>query len=982
MGAGLPGPVTVLTRATDDSANTETPKPGVTLTVAAGDGSLSLFSTTQLPAVQSDGDSGSVEVGVKFRTDLAGYITGIRFFKGSANTGVHTGELWSSTGALLSTATFTNESATGWQAVTFATPVAVAANTTYVASYHTSAGHYADNVGYFVTGSFTQTGGVDHGTLHAPADGVSGPNGVYAYSSSVAFPNQTSNATNYWVDVVFSPSAQNVTPPVVVAQSPLPGATNVATASSLSVTFDQAIQPSTLGFVLTDASNNPVAATFSYSAASDTATLTPAAPLAVSATYHVTVSGAKDSAGVAMTAPVAWSFTTAASTAPVSLSVWSDSTIPAVTADPDASSVELGVKFRSDTAGFISGIRFYKGATNTGGHVGNLWSSTGQLLATVTFGNETASGWQTATFSQPVAIQANTTYVASYHTTAGHYADTPAYFATAGADNGTLHALANGIDGADGVFLYGSGGFPTQSYNATNYWVDVVYTSAAAVTPAVTSVTPAAGASGVGVASPVTVTFNEAVNPATVTSAAIQLLDPTNTPVAATLSYNPATFTVTLTPSAPLANSTAYTVSVLGGGVKDNNGVATAGTFTSSFTTVPVAGAAIDLFPANPTPTTVTTVDPNSVELGVKFRTDVAGTITGVRFYKGPYNTGTHTGSLWSSSGQLLATATFTGETASGWQTVTFSTPVAVQPNTTYVASYHAPVGSYSADGGYFASAGVTDGPLHGLAAGVDGADGVYLYGAGGFPTQSYNSTNYWVDVVFVPGAAVVAPTVTGQTPPPGSANVGVHAAPTATFSTALNAATLTPATVRLLGPGNAVVAAAVAYNATTFTATLTPTSALAAGTAYTVDVVGGAAGVKDASGNALAADVTWTFTTNAPWTQSAASGLGSGTPGVGVTLGAGGVQLASPFDDEFTGTASPPAGRRRPSAAARASRSPRGSSSCGTSRSRRCRRSRTPWWTPGSSSLRTRRSSSASPRATTPPRSSPSRASAACTRS
>ena len=68
--------------------------------------------------------------------------------------------------------------------------------------------------------------------------------------------------------------------------------------------------------------------------------------------------------------------------------------------------------------------------------------------------------------------------------------------------------------------------------------------------------------------------------------------------------------------------------------------------------------------------------DAHSVELGVKFTSEVFGTVTGVRFYKSAANTGTHIGSLWSASGQLLATATFTGETASGWQQVNFSTPV------------------------------------------------------------------------------------------------------------------------------------------------------------------------------------------------------------------------------------------------------------------------------------------------------------------
>src|SRR6185295_14071637 len=77
------------------------------------------------------------------------------------------------------------------------------------------------------------------------------------------------------------------------------------------------------------------------------------------------------------------------------------------------------------------------------------------------------------------------------------------------------------------------------------------------------------------------------------------------------------------------------------------------------------------------------------VELGVKFRSDVNGSITGIRFYKGPADTSVHTGSLWSSTGQLLATGTFTGKTATGWQQLNFSAPVAITANTTYTASYH-----------------------------------------------------------------------------------------------------------------------------------------------------------------------------------------------------------------------------------------------------------------------------------------------------
>jgi hypothetical protein len=154
------------------------------------------------------------------------------------------------------------------------------------------------------------------------------------------------------------------------------------------------------------------------------------------------------------------------------------------------------------------------------------------------------------------------------------------------------------------------------------------------------------------------------------------------------------------------------------------------------------------LFNPSDTPATVTANDPNSVELGVKFQASTNGTITGIRFYKGPQNTGTHVADLWSATGTLLATATFTNETASGWQQVNLANPVVVTAGTTYVVSYHTS-GYYSATSNYFATA-HTNGSLTALASGTSGGDGVYAYGTGSiFPTNSFNASNYWVDVVF-----------------------------------------------------------------------------------------------------------------------------------------------------------------------------------------------------------------------------------------
>ena len=160
------------------------------------------------------------------------------------------------------------------------------------------------------------------------------------------------------------------------------------------------------------------------------------------------------------------------------ISIWPNTATPDVVNQPDGNStpnVELGVRFRADVSGIVTGIRFYKGSLNTGTHIGSLWTSGGTPLASATFTSETASGWQEVRFSSPVAISADTTYVASYHTDAAFYSITDDYF-DASVDNAPLHALQDGLDGANGVFRYSlTPAFPTQTFNSTNYWVDVLF---------------------------------------------------------------------------------------------------------------------------------------------------------------------------------------------------------------------------------------------------------------------------------------------------------------------------------------------------------------------------------------------------------------------------------------------------------------------------------------------------------------------------
>jgi hypothetical protein len=102
-------------------------------------------------------------------------------------------------------------------------------------------------------------------------------------------------------------------------------------------------------------------------------------------------------------------------------------------------------------------------------------------------------------FPSPVAIAANTVYVASYHVTTGHYSADVNYFASSGVDAPPLHALANGESGGNGVYAYGSSSvFPTQTWNSANYWVDVVFSAVPPATLSSIAVAPVSPTIGTG----------------------------------------------------------------------------------------------------------------------------------------------------------------------------------------------------------------------------------------------------------------------------------------------------------------------------------------------------------------------------------------------------------------------------------------------------------------------------------------------------
>ncbi|WP_245428041.1 DUF4082 domain-containing protein [Bradyrhizobium sp. MOS003] len=708
---GAQGTYSLKTRAVDDSLNLQTPGAGTSYTVTPSS-NTTLFSSTDTPAVISNSDSGAVELGVKFVPAVSGKITGIRFYKGPENTGTHIGDLWTTNGTLLASATFSGETASGWQQVDFATPVSVQAGVTYVASYHTNTGHYSSTDFYFI-----DYDGLTKGALTAPGSSL---NGVYAYGSSPIFPSNASSidAANYWVDVVFTDSG--LTSPQAHDDSGFTVSQNGVLNISSSTLLANDTNPSGLAFSLTSV-GGPSNGSVSYNSQNQTVTFTPTAGYAGAASFTYTIT---DTSGQSGSGQVSLKVNY-----PVSAqSLFGTSDAPNVANSGDTSPIEVGVRFTASVSGTITGLRFYKGSLNTGPHIADLWSSTGTLLATATFTNETASGWQQVNFSNPVAITAGTTYVASYHTN-GNYSGTQNYFATS-LGNGQLTAPA----GANGVYSYGSGSaFPTSTFKSSNYWVDVVFNGSSA-----TSVPQANADSGFTVSqngvlniSSSTLLAND-TNPSGLAFSLTSVGGPSN----GSVSYNSQNQTVTFTPTAGYAGAASFTYTIT-----DTSGQSGSGQ-VSLKVNYPVS--AQSLFGTSDAPNVANSGDTSPVEVGVKFTASVNGTITGLRFYKGSLNTGPHIADLWSSTGTLLATATFTNETASGWQQVNFSNPVAITADTTYVASYHTN-GNYSGTQNYFATS-LGNGQLTAPA----GANGVYSYGSGSaFPTSTFKSSNYWVDVVF-----------------------------------------------------------------------------------------------------------------------------------------------------------------------------------------------------------------------------------------
>lgn len=496
--ADAPQTYSILSRAVDDSLNIQKSKNEMLIAVSGG-----LLAETATPA-HAVNESNGVELGLKFTVSEDGLVTGVQYYKSALDTGPHTGTLWSETGIELATVDFVNETASGWQTAKFSTPVTVLAGSTYLASYHSN-GNFSHSFDYFDSP-------IANGALRTDV-GAS----QYAYGSGSIFPTQSYANSNYWVDVEFTPTPvatvslfQEDDTPDFAANDP----NSVELGVEFTVSQDGLIigvqyyksaldlGPHT-GSLWTEGGTLLATVDFQNESSSGWQTAKFSAPVAVQegatylASYHsngyfsdtfdffdtphtdggltALVGASAYAYGTETIFPVNnyansnyWVDVLFKPLSDVDGGLFSSAATPDFVAN-DPRSVELGMKFTGTEDGFITALQYYKSELDNGPHTGSIWNDAGVLLAQVNFANETASGWQTASLSDPLAITAHSSYVASYHSN-GFFSDTFGYFETPHT-SGVLTAPT----GAS-VYAYGNESlFPTESYDNSNYWVDVVF---------------------------------------------------------------------------------------------------------------------------------------------------------------------------------------------------------------------------------------------------------------------------------------------------------------------------------------------------------------------------------------------------------------------------------------------------------------------------------------------------------------------------
>jgi ketosteroid isomerase-like protein len=731
----------------------------------------------------------------------------------------------------------------------------------------------------------------------------------------------------------FAWSFTTAAPPAVVSTIPVKGATAVAVNTVISATFSEVMNPATIDaatFTLTGPGATPVAGTVTYTGT--TTTFTPSTALTTSTLYTATITtGAKDSAGAPMAPNFVWTFTTAPPATVVSTVPSNGATAVAVNTAVSANFSEAMNPATINAATFtltgpgatpVAGTVVYAGTTATFTPTAVLTTST-LYSATITTGARDPGGnalaanfvWtfttappasvvSTAPANGAVAVSANTAVSATFSeamnpatinavtfTLTGpgatpvpgnvtYTGTTATFMPTAALAAGTLYTATITTGAKD------PGGFGL----AANY----VWTFATVPSPTIVSTVPVNGAAAVAVNTPIFAMFSQAMNPAMISAATFTLTGPGASPVSGTVTY--AGTTATFTPTAVLRTSTIYTATITTGATNPS-GVALAVNYVWTFTTALPATVVSTIPAVGATAVAVNTaisamfseaMNPATINAATFTVTGPGATpIAGVVAYSGTIATFTPSALL--ATGTLITATITTGAKDPAGAALaanfvwTFTTGVpptivsTIPANGATVVAVNALISatfSRAMDPATITSATFTlTGPGTTPVAGAVSYTGTVatftpttvlttstLYTAT-ITTGAKDPTGASLAVNFVwTFTTALPPTVVSTIPINGATAAAVNTAVSATFSRAMNPATINAATLTLTGPGATPVVGVVTYSGTI--GTFTPSAILATGTLYTATIT---AGAKDPTGAALAANFTWTFTTAVP---------------------------------------------------------------------------------------------------------------------
>ena len=376
--------------------------------------------------------------------------------------------------------------------------------------------------------------------------------------------------------------------------------------------------------------------------------------------------------------------------------------------------------------------------------------------------------------------------------------------------------------------------------------------SADSTPPAVVSTTPAAGSTTGSVVAALQVVFSEGMDPNSINASSLTLANQsTGGAIPATVTYNVADRTASVKPASNLANGTAYSLTVRSGsgGVADAAGNPLTANYTLNFSTVALPPA------------------------GTTFLSDLGSTSASNGW--GPVERDQSNGDSGAGDGRSL---TLQGTTYAkgigvhaisdiryslGGSCTAFTATIGVDDETSNLGSVVFQVltdGTKVYDSGTLLGGGATPAVNINLTGKSELALLVNDAGDG----NSWDHGDWANAKITCSGGSAGAPIVASTNPANAATNVGITTNPSATFSKAMNAATITATTFLITKQGTSTpLAATVSYDSLTRTATLRPAANLQTGTAYTMTVKGGAGGVKDSNGNALVADGVWSFTTS-----------------------------------------------------------------------------------------------------------------------